>query len=125
MRYLELLTNGEDPLLDPSHHDSLLSDDNAFSRSKTYFWCINLLRELSRNTESIISELDQFQFRFGTGSRIYLFQDEGRKKLLMEIVEKIPKNWVEGFRAKQKELNELREEAKALRDGVSYVSIFR
>jgi hypothetical protein len=34
--YLEKLFGGRSALLDPQHHNALLSDDEAFSRSKTY-----------------------------------------------------------------------------------------
>ncbi|CAG8960352.1 hypothetical protein HYFRA_00012426 [Hymenoscyphus fraxineus] len=116
-KYLQLLINGDDPLLDPSQHDSLLSDDDTFSRSKTYFWCINLLRDLVINIDNIVLELEKFPDRY------VLSSNDGRsfwevKKPNTEILEERSKYWIEILKTKRKELLELREESKALRDGL-------
>lgn len=117
--HLEQLINSNNALLDPGEHDSLLSDDDNFSRSKTYFWCINLCREVSTNIDDIVSELqtvprqwaDSFDYWSCTNNNLSTFRYIEDTGLVIR--------WVEGFKAKQKIFNELKEEAKTLRDGVS------
>src|SRR5437667_12194073 len=47
-------------LLDPEYHDSLLTDDGTFSRSKKYFWAIEFLKELDKSISDNIRQAEQF-----------------------------------------------------------------
>jgi hypothetical protein len=44
--FFDQLINEKNIFLDPERHDNLLSDDETFSRSKTYFWALTTLKEL-------------------------------------------------------------------------------
>jgi hypothetical protein len=96
--YLEKLFSGRSTLLDPQHHDALLSDDEAFSRSKTYFWAINLLADVDKCLQANITALERCD-----------------RKVMQGPI----KRWIENFKAIQVRFRDLREEAKALRDDVS------
>jgi hypothetical protein len=96
--YLEKLFSGRSTLLDPQHHDALLSDDEDFSRSKTYFWAINLLRDVDKCLQANITVLERCD-------RMFMQHEQ--------------EQWIEKFQAMQVRFMDLREEAKALRDGVS------
>lgn len=102
--YLEKLFSGRSTLLDPQHHDALLSDDEAFSRSKTYFWAINLLRDVDKCLQANITALKHYD-RVWHNDRVWSRCQPGQ--------------WIENFQAIQVRFRDLREEAKALRDGVS------
>lgn len=95
-----LVGHHKEILSDPDAHDSLLFDDDSFSRSRRYFWAINYLAELDISISGNIVELEKFEniqrFRFGP-LRDQLIQ----LKFLRE------------------RLRDQREEAIALRDGVS------
>src|ERR1700694_5454492 len=44
-----LLDIGDEVLLDPDRHDELLFDDEAFSRSRTYWWTLNMLTAMQQS----------------------------------------------------------------------------
>jgi hypothetical protein len=96
--YLQKLFIGRSTLLDPQHHGALLSDDEAFSRSKTHFWAINLFSDVDKCLQANITALEGFD-----------------RMWMQHQLEP----WIENFKAKQVRFRDLREEAKALRDGVS------
>jgi hypothetical protein len=49
-----LLDIGDEVLLDPQRHDELLFDDEIFSRSRTYWWTLNMLTALQQSlTETL------------------------------------------------------------------------
>jgi hypothetical protein len=49
-----LLDIGGEVLLDPDRHDELLFDDEAFSRSRTYWWTLNMLTAMQQSiTETL------------------------------------------------------------------------
>jgi hypothetical protein len=96
--YLEKLFSGRSTLLDPQHHDALLSDDEAFSRSKTYFWAINLLRDVDKCLQANIKAIERCDRMSVKGPL---------------------KQWIENFQAIQVRFRDLREKAQALRDAVS------
>jgi hypothetical protein len=65
-------------LLDPEYHDSLLTDDGSFSRSKRYFWAIEFLKEAEkgvadnvRQTTEFFGALKEFPPEGGPGMREY------------------------------------------------------
>jgi hypothetical protein len=113
--YFEGLLGEKSGLLDPDYHDSLLTDDSAFTRSKKCFWAVEFLKE----AESSISDNIQQTRRFidllnacppagEATKRLYSIQLRKHHIVLrkLEILRR-------RFRTKQ-------EEAKSLRDGVSH-----
>jgi hypothetical protein len=95
-----LVGHHKDILSDPDAHDSLLFDDDSFSRSRRYFWAINYLAELDISISGNIVELEKFEKRqkYRSGSL--------RDQLIQ-------------LRFLRERLRDQREEAIALRDGVS------
>lgn len=85
---------------DPNAHDSLLFDDDSFSRSRKYFWAINYLAELDISISENIVQLGRFV--------------KTNKALQQQLTQ---------LRYLRSRLRDQRNEAIALRDGVS-VSIF-
>ncbi|RFU35306.1 hypothetical protein B7463_g1067, partial [Scytalidium lignicola] len=55
------LIGHRETLADPEAHDSLLFDDDSFSRSRKYFWAINYLAELDISIEGICQEFATIQ----------------------------------------------------------------
>ncbi|KAH8648163.1 hypothetical protein BGZ60DRAFT_463983, partial [Tricladium varicosporioides] len=47
-------------LFNPEYHDSLLTDDGIFSRSKKYFWAIGFLEEVVNSISDNILQLKRF-----------------------------------------------------------------
>jgi hypothetical protein len=95
-----LVGHHKDILSDPDAHDSLLFDDDSFSRSRRYFWAINYLAELDISISGNIVELEKFEKRqkYRSGSL--------RDQLIQ-------------LQFLRERLRDQREEAIALRDGVS------
>ena len=93
-----LVGHHKDILSDPDAHDSLLFDDDSFSRSRRYFWAINYLAELDISISGNIVELEKFakKERFGP--------------LRDQLIQ---------LQFLRERLRDQREEAIALRDGVS------
>ncbi|PMD52652.1 uncharacterized protein K444DRAFT_187304 [Hyaloscypha bicolor E] len=60
LEYFTWLLGHRDSLSDPDAHDSLLFDDDSFSRSRRYFWAINYLAELDISISRNIIQLDRF-----------------------------------------------------------------
>ncbi|OAL49337.1 hypothetical protein IQ07DRAFT_644514 [Pyrenochaeta sp. DS3sAY3a] len=48
------------PILDPASHDELLYDDDAFTRSRMYFWAVNSLEVFIDQIKSAVEEWDHF-----------------------------------------------------------------
>ena len=101
-------------LLDPAFHDTLLTDDATLSRSKKYFWAIEFLKELEKSVVDNIRQVDRF---------LELLRDNppphGRN--VRDFDSRLRKQYVclsklEILRAR---FAQKREEAMALRDGVS------
>ncbi|TGO44512.1 hypothetical protein BCON_0505g00050 [Botryotinia convoluta] len=55
----ELLSESEN-LLEPQLHDLLLVDDSKYSKSKKYFWTLNILKEIESDIAAVISQLEGF-----------------------------------------------------------------
>ncbi|CAG9962927.1 unnamed protein product [Clonostachys byssicola] len=51
----------ESPIWDPELHDGLLSDDEAFSRSRLYFWVVDALGMFHRQIEDTMTEWSRFR----------------------------------------------------------------
>jgi hypothetical protein len=95
------LLGHRDTLADPGAHDSLLFDDDSFTRSRRYFWAINYLAELDTSISGNIIQLDKFA---------------GGNKSLREQL-----NQLQYLRER---IHGQRDEAIALRDGVSFRPTF-
>lgn len=101
VEFFAALIGHRDSLSDPDAHDSLLFDDDSFSRSRRYFWAINYLAELSSSITGNIVQFDKFAAKNKSinGKLDQLYYLRGR-------------------------LHAQREEAIALRDGVSRFNFF-
>jgi hypothetical protein len=109
--YFAWLIGHRDALADPEIHDSLLFDDASFSRSRRYFWAINYLAELDESIAGNILQLERWislwPQHLTVGSNL-----NGEVRSLPERLNELM--------ALQLRLKALRQEAIALRDGVSF-----
>jgi hypothetical protein len=96
--FARLVVHHKDVLSDPDAHDNLLFDDDSFSRSRRYFWAINYLAELDISISGNIVELEKFAKRDSSGS----LRDQ-----------------LSQLQFQRERLRNQRDEAIALRDGVS------
>lgn len=109
-KYFGWLIGHRDTLSDLEAHDSLLFDDDTFSRSRKYFWAINYLAELDISIAENIVQLERWvgwgvgMGRFGVRRRTDVRPLSERLAQLKEL---------------RSRLKAQREEAIALRDGVS------
>jgi hypothetical protein len=101
-------------VLDPAFHDTLLTDDVTLSRSKKYFWAIEFLKELEKSVVDNIRQVDRF---------LGLLRDNPppHSRNPRDFDSRIRKQYacltkLEILRAR---FAQKREEAMALRDGVS------
>jgi len=58
LSYFDEIIVEKDVFLDPEVHDSLLTDDESFSRSKRYFWAITTLKEINHTVIDNIQEIE-------------------------------------------------------------------
>lgn len=101
--YFSWLIGHRDTLADLEAHDSLLFDDDTFSRSRKYFWAINYLAELDISIAENIVQLERWT-GFGFAHRMDARPLTERLAQLKDL---------------RSRLKAQREEAIALRDGVS------
>jgi hypothetical protein len=114
--YFEAFIGEKDTFLDPERHDSLLSDDEAFSRSKKYFWAITTLRELNL---SISDNLFQIQRLLDLKAPVWVRNTPG------SAFEEEQSTLRDRYREMEEiavKLREKRQEAVDLRDGVGILS---
>lgn len=100
-------------LLDPAYHDSLLTDDKAFTRSKKYFWAIEFLQEAEAGVLNNIAQVGRFLELLETNPPISAIAENtfrARVRRHLSTLRKL-EDLKTRFRMKQ-------DEAKALRDGV-------
>jgi hypothetical protein len=109
--YFAWLIGHRDALADPEIHDSLLFDDASFSRSRRYFWAINYLAELDDSIAGNILQLERWIASWPQHLSV------GGKEMNAEV-RSLPERLNE-LMALQLRLKALRQEAIALRDGVS------
>lgn len=100
--YFSWLIGHRDTLADLEAHDSLLFDDDTFSRSRKYFWAINYLAELDISIAENIVQLERFT-GFGYVHRVDSWP----------LIERLGQ--LNDLRSK---LKAQRDEAIALRDGL-------
>ncbi|CCD43002.1 hypothetical protein BofuT4_P070780.1 [Botrytis cinerea T4] len=58
--YFEKLLSESDTILEPDLHDLLLVDDWKYSKSKRYFWALNILKEIETDIAAVVSQLEGF-----------------------------------------------------------------
>lgn len=109
----------------PDQHDRLLFDDDAFSRSRLYFWAIDSLELFIPSIAANIQEWENFwtarKIYFQLTSENDVMQNDPRrdnKKSYESIVRQVEDEVVR-LRALKVKLELLREQIKTLRDGVS------
>jgi hypothetical protein len=113
--YFDEILSEKKGLLNPNYHDSLLTDDGAFSRSKKYFWAIGFLEEAGNSISANTLQVKRFVELMksnppGTETARKDFQ-QGIKKHSLSI---------QKLQALKTRFRHKKEEAMALRDGVSY-----
>lgn len=113
--YFDGLLVEKNGLLNPDYHDSLLTDDGAFTRSKKYFWAIEFLKEAETSILDNINQAGQFLDLLKANPpssevarRAYTIRLRKHHITIQKL--KVLKR---RFRQKQSE-------AKAMRDGVRY-----
>jgi hypothetical protein len=111
--YMEGLLAEKNGLLDPQYHDSLLTDDATFTRSKKYFWAIEFLIEAETSVLDNINQARRFVELMNSNPpsgevarRMFITRLKKHNTAIQKL-----ENLRKGFVKKQ-------EEAKALRDGV-------
>jgi hypothetical protein len=111
--YFEGLLSERNGLLDPEYHDSLLTDDSAFTRSKKYFWAIEFLKEAESSISDNICQAQRFLDLLRSNpptAEVARIQFSARLHKHSTALQKL-EAFKKGFRNKQ-------DEAKALRDGL-------
>ncbi|KAM0152118.1 hypothetical protein ACHAPC_007916 [Botrytis cinerea] len=58
--YFEKLLSESDTILEPDLHDLLLVDEWKYSKSKRYFWALNILKEIEIDIAAVVSQLEGF-----------------------------------------------------------------
>ncbi|KAJ5631044.1 uncharacterized protein N7484_011144 [Penicillium longicatenatum] len=120
--HLTRVINTRGAIFDPDLHDRLLFDDDAFSRSRLYFWAIDSLELFIPTIAANIREWENFwkarKFLLGcynTGSpgEPPRMLNEIYESVLQQIEEE-----VSGLAALKARLELLREQIKTLRDGL-------
>ena len=88
-----LLEAGAEAILDPSRHDSLLFDDEAFSRSRKYFWAVDSVQDFRTTLSETLKVFKEF----------WDHQVEPMKTGIL------PSEWPHGLEEAEKEAEELKE----------------
>lgn len=118
--YFEKLLSESDTLLESELHDLLLVDDSKYSKSKRYFWALNILKEIESDVAAVISQLEGF-IDFSENSFLKKFYPlpEGNISTKREkIVKTVLGVLKEDLTRLQRRFNDQRELTKDLRDGV-------
>lgn len=109
----ELLTEKRD-LLRPDYHDSLLTDNDQFSRSKTYFWAIEFLKEAGKSVSDNIQQIQCFL-------KILESNPPTSRRAELEFKQRLKRHGItlQKLESLRTRFKLKKEEAMALRDGVS------
>lgn len=111
--YFDNLLIEKNGLLRPDYHDSLLTDDSAFTRSKRYFWAIDFLKQAEYSIDNNIKQVARF---------VGLLQEQppAEKEAAPAFATRMRKhcNALEKLETLSRRFRHKQEEAKALRDGV-------
>jgi hypothetical protein len=117
--YFDVLVGEGSAFLNPDYHDSLLTDDATFSRSKKYFWAIKFLKEAEVNIADNLKQLQRF-VDLVLKTPVAPEQVRLRDKQLSDHRENLQR--LEELKA---DFQDKRAEVVALRDGVSPESSLR
>jgi hypothetical protein len=112
--YMEGLLAEKNGLLDPEYHDSLLTDDATFTRSKKYFWAIEFLIEAETSALDNITQAKRF---VGLMNSNPPSGEVARRMFVMRL--KKHNTAIQKMESLRKGFVKKQEEAKALRDGAS------
>ncbi|KAF7871770.1 hypothetical protein EAF04_003877 [Stromatinia cepivora] len=122
----EMLLSERDALLQPEVHDLLLVDDSKYTKSKRYFWAMNMLREIDSDIAAVISQLRGFM-DFSDNSLLHKYyplpkgkMSEEREKIVVQTLGILREDLVN----LQGRFKGQREIAIALRDGMFNASAF-
>ncbi|KAF7920989.1 hypothetical protein EAE99_007841 [Botrytis elliptica] len=118
--YFEKLLSESDTLLEPELHDLLLVDDSKYSKSKKYFWALNMLKEIESDVAAVISQIEGFMdFSKHSPLKKQFPLPEGKISLERERIVKNNLSVVkEDLIRLKSRFNDQRELAKDLRDGL-------
>lgn len=109
--YFGRLIGHRERLADPEAHDSLLFDDDSFSRSRRYFWAINYLAELDISIGENIVQLERCVATWPQYTDFAFHEERQTEK--RSLNERL--NQLKDLRDR---LRALRQDAIALRDGL-------
>lgn len=113
--YFDELLTEKRGLLRPDYHDSLLTDDQALSRSKMYFWAIEFLKEASTSISDNIRQTELFlEFLESNPPATRIAESEFHLRVKKHY---LTLHKLEALRSR---FRQKKEEAVALRDGVSF-----
>lgn len=113
-----LLDIGDEALLDPDRHDELLFDDEVFSRSRTYWWTLNMLTAMQ---QSLTETLAVRQEMWDTVIEPLVSIDDW--PLGTEAVFRKDKILVKEFMKLKDRMLQQHQRAEALRSGVSKLHV--
>ncbi|KAF7923743.1 uncharacterized protein EAE98_007561 [Botrytis deweyae] len=118
--YFEKLLSESDTLLEPDLHDLLLVDDSKYSKSKKYFWALNILKEIESDVAAVISQLEGFMdFSDNSLLKRYFRLPEGKMSEAREMIVKKKLGVLkEDLVRLQSRFSDQRELTKDLRDGL-------
>jgi hypothetical protein len=111
--YFDGLLVEKNGLLHPEYHDSLLTDDGAFTRSKRYFWAIEFLKQAQYSVSDNISQAERF-------IELLTLNPPVTKMAQSAFAIRLKKHQValQKLEALRKRFRQKQDEAMALRDGV-------
>jgi hypothetical protein len=118
--YFFHLLDESETLLEPEKHDILLVDDARFSKSKKYFWAMNMLKEVDSDIEAVILQLIMFKDTSADSpifSKFRIPSEELSNERQQTVVANAGK-LIDELKTIQKAFHEQRELARTLRDGV-------
>ncbi|TGO08046.1 hypothetical protein BTUL_0229g00140 [Botrytis tulipae] len=118
--HFEKLLSESDNLLEPQLHDLLLVDDSKYSKSKKYFWALNILKEIESDIAAVISQIEGFMdFSEHSPLKKQFPLPEGRISTEQEtIVKKKLGVLKEDLTSIKRRFRDQRELTKDLRDGL-------
>ena len=107
LSYFDEIIVEKDVFLDPEAHDSLLTDDEPFSRSKGYFWAITTLKEINH---TVIDNIQEIENLLGVRSPMDSATESSAGEPRMDSEKE------------QNRLNEYRRQMRVIRDRLKMIS---
>jgi hypothetical protein len=112
--YFDEILSEKKGLLNLKYHDSLLTDDGTFSRSKKYFWAIGFLEEVGCSISDNIYQVE----RFVEFMKLNALDAVGGSHQFQSRIKKHC-GTIQKLHSLRMRFKHKKEEAMALRDGVS------